>query len=149
MSAPKGNQFWKSRSKHGRDKIFSDPDILWEAACEYFEWCDVNPWQKNEAVKAGPNFGDQVSADTQRPYSLGGLCIHLDIDDNTFIRYTKEPEYEDFWDVANKIKRVIETQQFEGATVGAFNANIIARKLGLADKKEVDVKEVTVDFSEE
>ena len=32
----------------------------------------------------------------------------------------------------------IETQQFEGACVGAFNANIIARKLGLADTQEVD-----------
>ena len=35
-------------------------------------------------------------------------------------------------------EETIETQQFEGACVGAFNANIIARKLGLADKQEVD-----------
>ena len=43
MSAPKGNEFWKLRSKHGRDKIFSDPNMLWEAACEYFQWCQDNP----------------------------------------------------------------------------------------------------------
>lgn len=41
-------------------------------------------------------------------------------------------------EVLSRIERVIETQQFEGACVGAFNANIIARKLGLADKQEVD-----------
>ena len=35
-----------------------------------------------------------------------------------------------------RIESVIETQQLEGATVGAFNANIIARKLGLAEKQE-------------
>lgn len=29
-------------------------------------------------------------------------------------------------------------QKFEGASVGAFNANIIARDLGLIDKKEVE-----------
>lgn len=38
-----GNQFWKRRSKHGRDKLFKTPDVLWEAACEYFQWCDDNP----------------------------------------------------------------------------------------------------------
>jgi hypothetical protein len=29
------------------------------------------------------------------------------------------------------------TQKFEGATVGAFNANIIARDLGLKDQTDV------------
>ena len=43
MGAPKGNQFWKLRSKHGRDKLFTTPELLWQAACEYFEWCENNP----------------------------------------------------------------------------------------------------------
>lgn len=42
MAAPKGNQFWMLRSKHGRDKLFATPEALWEAACEYFQWCDEN-----------------------------------------------------------------------------------------------------------
>lgn len=137
MSAPIGNQFWKQRSKHGRDKIFSDPDILWESACEYFEWADSNPWHKNEAVKAGDHFGENVQSPTQRPYSIQALCIYLDIDDNTFERYCKEEPYQDFWAIANKIKRIIENQQFEGATVGAFKENIIARKLGLHDSQKI------------
>jgi hypothetical protein len=32
-------------------------------------------------------------------------------------------------------------QKFEGAASGAFNANIIARDLGLADKTEMKVTE--------
>jgi hypothetical protein len=43
MGAPKGNQFWKLRSKHGRDTLFESPEKMWEAACEYFQWCDDNP----------------------------------------------------------------------------------------------------------
>lgn len=35
MSAPKGNQFWKLRNRHGRSKRFASPEQLWEAACEY------------------------------------------------------------------------------------------------------------------
>ena len=46
MGAPKGNQFWKARAKHGRDKIFKTPDALWKAACEYFEWVDDNPLEE-------------------------------------------------------------------------------------------------------
>ena len=42
-----------------------------------------------------------------------------------------------FGEAINKITSRIENQQFEGATVGVFNANIIARKLGLVDKKDV------------
>lgn len=26
MAAPKGNQFWMLRSKHGRDKLFATPE---------------------------------------------------------------------------------------------------------------------------
>ena len=43
MSSPACNQFWKQRSKHGRDMLFASPTLLWEAACEYFEWCEDNP----------------------------------------------------------------------------------------------------------
>lgn len=28
MAAPKGNQFWMLRSKHGRDKLFATPEAL-------------------------------------------------------------------------------------------------------------------------
>lgn len=31
MSAPKGNQFWKLRNRHGRSKRFASPEQLWEA----------------------------------------------------------------------------------------------------------------------
>ena len=44
MAASKNNQFWKLRNKHGRDTLFSSPELLWSAACEYFDWCDENPW---------------------------------------------------------------------------------------------------------
>ena len=37
MAASKNNQFWKLRSKHGRDTLFSSPELLWSAAYEYFD----------------------------------------------------------------------------------------------------------------
>jgi hypothetical protein len=137
MSAPRGNKFWKLRSKHGRDTLFATPDMLWEAACEYFTWCDKNPWKKQEAIKSGDNAGTLISVPTQRPYTMSGLCIYLDCN-QAYFRQFKERCGEDFSTVITRIEEIIETQQFEGAAVGAFNANIIARKLGLADKKELE-----------
>lgn len=78
---------------------------------------------------------------TARPYSLGGLCIYLGASRqwwNSFRKDCTDNKNEDFLEVIARVEDTIETQQFEGACVGAFNANIIARKLGLADKQEVD-----------
>lgn len=136
MAAPKKNQFWKLRSKHGREKLFQTPDLLWEAACEYFEWCDKNPWKKCEAIKSGDFAGKIVKVPTQRPFTLTGLLLYIGANE-AYWRQFKAAEHEDFSTVISAIESVIETQQLEGAAVGAFNANIISRKLGLTDKKDV------------
>ncbi|MBK5721409.1 DNA-packaging protein [Dysgonomonas sp. Marseille-P4677] len=140
MAAPKGNKFWKLRSKHGRDKLFASPELLLEAAYEYFEWCDKNPWQKNEAVKSGNMAGSIIKVPTQRPFSLSGLCNYLGCNQGYFYEFKTNCD-KGFSDIITRIEELIEIQQFEGATVGAFNANIIARKLGLSDKQEITGKD--------
>ena len=83
----------------------------------------------------------QEVSPTQRPYSLTGLCIYLGTSSRWWSSFRSEcmkKNDEDFLHVIARVEETIETQQFEGACVGAFNANIIARKLGLSDKQEVD-----------
>lgn len=154
---PIGNQFWRLRSKHGRDKLFASPDLMWEAACEYFQWCVDHPWLKMEQTKATKSSAafkikegeitDMATRDpaeltglpTARPFTLTGLSLYLDCSEGYF-RTFKLTCSEDFLAVITRIEHVIETQQFEGAVVGAYNANIIARKLGLAEKTDHSVK---------
>jgi len=50
MAATKGNQWWKLRAKHGRDKIFKTPALLWEACVEYFEATDKRKWIQKDWV---------------------------------------------------------------------------------------------------
>ena len=139
-----GNKFWQQRSKHGRDKLFKTPDLLLEAASEYFQWCDDNPWIKKEAVKSGDMAGMIIDVPTQRPYTMQGICSYLDCGVNYFNQFEdsilkKEDSLsKDFSLVITRIREAIYQQKFEGATVGAFNANIIARDLGLTDKKEIE-----------
>jgi hypothetical protein len=130
MAAPKGNQFWKARSKHGRDKIFKDSSILWEACEEYFQWVADNPLE--EAIV----YQGKVSEEPKykmRAMTISGLCLFLDIDVTTWADYRKQ---DDFSQVINRAEKVIYNQKFEGAAADMLNPNIIARDLGLADKKD-------------
>lgn len=133
MAAPVGNRFWELRSKHGRDKIFESPEMLWKSACEYFEWCEENPWQEQDWVGKD---GDEVVKNKVRPFTLSGLCVYLDCAEITLREYGKK---EDFSAVYTRIEQIVRTQKFEGAATGFFNANIIARDLGLVNKTETEL----------
>jgi hypothetical protein len=132
MAAPKGNQFWKLADNAGRPRSYM-PDTLWQVAQDYFEWCEENPWNKMEAIKGGDNAGMLIAVPTSRPFTLSGLCVFAGIAVNTFDVYSNTQEYKE---VTTRIREICYTQKFEGAAVGAFNANIIARDLGLKDSQD-------------
>lgn len=144
MAAPEGNQFWKLRSKHGRDKLFQTPELLWEAACEYFEWCETHPFYETKpmSVSQGNNGGSSIELieiPIKRPFTLHGLCLYAGCVTSYFraFKSTIKPEDKDFLTVIGNIEETIYDQKFSGAASGFFNANIIARDLGLADKQEL------------
>lgn len=128
----KGNQFWKLRSEHGRDKLFASPELLWEAASEYFNWCDAHPWYKVEAVKSGDLAGTLMKVPMVRPYTLTGFQLYVG-SSPSFWRDFRSANHADFSSIIGQIENAMDTQKFEGAAVGAFNANIISRSLGLRD----------------
>lgn len=134
MGAPKGNKYWQLREKHGRYKIFEQPDELWEKCCEYFQWIDENPFHKLDFKGAQIQ---EVIYPIPKPYTESGLCVYLGISVDTWENYCSNVEpYKDFFGVSMMVKQIIKTQKFEGAASGFFNASIIARDLGLADKRE-------------
>jgi hypothetical protein len=134
MAAPRGNRFWEARAKHGRDLIFTSSDILWGACCEYFVWADDNPLYETKAF-AFQGIVTQESIPKMRAMTIDGLCLFLDISTDTWKLYT---DREDFIGVTRKAENVIRSQKFSGAAADLLNANIIARDLGLTDKKEVN-----------
>lgn len=133
MAAPIKNDFWKQRTKHGRDKIFSSPELLWEEACKFFEWSTDNPLQEKDWV--GKN-GKEVIKDRPRPFTLSALCLFLNISVLTFDTYSKR---EDFKEVCDRIRQTCFVQKFNAAAVGFLNANLISKELGLIDKTKLDI----------
>lgn len=135
MAAPKGNRFWELRSKHGRDKLFSTPQLLWEAAVEYFEWIEENPLKEEKVF----NYQGEIvrtGIDKMRAMTLSGLCLYLHCNENYFRVFKNQlPEGEqDFNKVIAEIESVIYNQKFQGAAADLLNSNLISMELGLRQK---------------
>lgn len=154
-----GNKFWELRSKHGRDKIFTEPETLLNQAKEYFKWCDENPLYKNEMIRGGDLAGEIIPIPTMRPYTIYGLTMFLGVNKGYFddfergLRGKSDEISKGFSVVITYIREVIYHQKYDGAVIGVFNASLIAKDLGLVEKTEVKTEvsgEVTnhnIDYS--
>ncbi|MEJ2905060.1 terminase small subunit [Pedobacter panaciterrae] len=123
-------------------------DLAWQ---QYFQYVDDNPWMKNEAVKSGEMAGRIIQIPTARPYSEVGFCAFHNLGEkyiselaDTLSKHLKDKEcknlneVEGLSNVLTQARARCRAQKFEGAAVGAFNANIIARDLGMVDNKKIE-----------
>ena len=168
MPAPQGNQFWKLRSKHGRKRLFESPELLWEAASEYFEWCDEHPYLKQEQkkgntiipkdAKLSPDEFKEVSnpiaeIPTQRPYTMQGLCLYLDCGINYFnqfeesLREKKDELSKDFSLTITRIRQIVQDRQVSGGLTGSYNPMLIARLLGLKEKQDITSNDQSISLN--
>lgn len=147
MPYAKGNKLWQRRSKIGRNRIFCDADLLWKEAEAYFEFCDENPWQRVELVKY-QGCVNEAEVPLGRPYTIEGLTIFLGVSSAYFrsakvdlrekIEKGKASEADvALLDAIELIEQTIRTQQIEGAAVGVFSHNLVARLNGLADNQNL------------
>ena len=142
MAAPEGNQFWQARSSHGRNPKFETADDLWDACIEYFEWVDNNPLETADKVTF-QGVGTLMMIPKMRAMTQNGLFLFLGISPQTWANYR---ERDGFLEITARVESVIYEQKFTGAAADMLNPNIIARELGLADKKElsgeVEIKKI-------
>ncbi len=131
---------WQFARLHSGQPPAYTPAALWDKACEYFAWCEANPWYRHDVVKvAGKNFGKQVKTSVGRPYTVSGFCIFAGISEQTFMNYTQGIGYAEYFGYCDQIRQIIRNQKFEGASIGAFNANLIARDLGITEKVDTNL----------
>lgn len=136
----KGNQFWKHHTSRGRKRIFSTPNMLWKAACEYFEWCDNNPLIE---IDYKGKDADRVEIPKMQAYTLRGLCVFLDVNEEYIRQFEKslidrdDDLSKEFSRIITRIRDIIFVQKFNGAAAGLLNPNIIARDLSLVDRSDV------------
>lgn len=129
----KGNQLWRQNKMVPRPFKFNSPDEFLAAVHAYFEWSDENPIEEQKVFGTGL----KINVNHDRPLTMASACIHMGMAKSTWALYRDKPE---FTEVIHMVESVMTEQKFAGAAVGIFNANIIARDLGLADRKEIDGK---------
>ncbi len=138
-----GNQFWTHRSTHGRGTLFGSPELMWEAAVEYFQWCIDNPLLEVQYVGKDAK---RVEVPKMRPFTLQGLCRFLDCNTKYFNEFD-EKNHPDFSEIITRIRETIYEQKFTGAAAGFLKESIIVRDLGLADKKDLAVSgDIVVEY---
>jgi len=127
-----GNQYWKRRSKHGRDRIIKDPETLANASDEYFKWCIDNPII--EIDFRGKDL-TKIELPHPRAFKKNELARFCHLAQWRSIEELTEVS-NDFSQVITHIEGIISDQKYTYAVVGMFNSNIVARDLGLADKTD-------------
>lgn len=150
--ANEGNQWWAKRSKHGRGLLFSSPELMWSAACEYFAHEDNRTDLQSEDVGWYQGTA-QVHVKTHKiPYTWQGLCLFFGCSLSYFRTrktiWTKEAKEateqgitddvaEDFLAVLNLIEITIFKQQYDASQAGIFREGLTARYLKLNDATQL------------
>jgi len=134
MAPPKGNRYWRLRKSHGRKLIFLNSKKLWDKCVVYFNWVEDNPLYELKAFHS-QGIITKTELPKMRAMTITGLCLFLGISYETWQLYK---ERNDFIEITTRVEDIIYEQKFTGAAAELLNPNIIARDLGLKDKREFD-----------
>lgn len=118
-------------------KYIKPPEKLWEHFEAYVKKESENPMFKIEYVGKD---GREVRTALNVPITFEGFECYLadlgiiqDLGDYTRNRDNK---YDDYSAIITRIQKNCFVQNLKGAAVGLFNANIIAKKLGMVEKTQ-------------
>ena len=124
-----------------KHKYIETPEKLWQLFLDYIEHERSNPMYKVEYVGKD---GNQVKTPLETPITFEGFECYLQdqgvINDLGHYSSNLNNAYDEYLPIITRVKQNCFVHNFKGASVGLFNANIIARKLGLVDKKETEMK---------
>lgn len=108
---------------------------------EYFEFMKTQYWIKNESIKSGDLAGTTMQVETRTPLTRGNLCIFAGITKATLDNYLSNKEgYENHFAITKMALEIIDNDQIEGAMLGVYNTNLVARLQGLKEQTETEVK---------
>jgi hypothetical protein len=132
-----------------KHKNVETPEAMAELFLEYSKYQKDSPKFENIVHQ---KTGDIIPVPREVPLTWNGFEIWLS--DNGILeklddyKANKDSRYSAYADIITRIGKIIYQDKYNGAAAGIFNPNIIARDLGLADKKEVDKKTTKITFKD-
>jgi hypothetical protein len=123
-----------------KKKYIETPEKLWELFLEYVKHERENPMFKIEYVGKD---GERVATPLETPITFEGFeCYLADkgvINDLGDYSKNDDGRYESYAPIITRIRQNCYVHNYKGAAVGLFNANLVARKLGIKDSTETNV----------
>ena len=123
------------------------PKQLAEKFEEYVHWCENNEMEIEEKQKGivGNGYVDKSTKNyKQRLVSVHGFLVFIGKTKRWWSQLSDGKQGEKFSYLKVSITEYCEDYQKEMAAAGVFNANIISRLLGLADKKELTGEAINI-----
>lgn len=121
------------------------PEELWEKTVEYLEWCETEKITREVPMKGGI-----VLVSYPRPPLWEGLMLRLKVSRDYLavleIEAKKKAESEDeekrkegeeYLSVIARVKNIMFEKKYTGAAIGLWDARLVTRYLGIAEKKEI------------
>lgn len=125
----------------GGRPLYYSPKELAEKFVEFVEWCNDNSFNI-EQTKTTETMRDEKTETTStsfvRMVSVGSFLVFIGKTRRWWGELSNGKQGERFSAVKEAITEYCEEYQKEMAATGVFNANIISRLLGLADKKQIE-----------
>lgn len=125
----------------GRPRNFNDPIEIWNLFLEYKKFCEENPRFTYTASQ-----GRLLQIPHIKPLTIDGFETFCYGKSLTISHYfeNREGRYEDFCDIVTRIKKEIRGDQLEGAFIGQYSSNIVARLNNISEKTENINKNIEV-----
>lgn len=123
------------------------PKQLAEKFEEYVKWCEENEIELGERQKgiASGGYVDKTTTNyKQRLISVHGFLVFIGKSKRWWTELSDGKQGDKFSTLKDSITSYCEDYQKEMAAAGIFNANIISRLLGLADKKELTGESINI-----
>lgn len=133
--APGKNSFWKLRLKHGRNHKIETAKEIEDNFEEYCQWVEKNPLME---VDYRGKDAIEVKIPKMRAMTKEHFAICCGLSGWEVLEAYKK-RGEDFLEIITRIEKIIYYQKFTGAAAGFLNSSIIAKDLGMIDKKEMEI----------
>jgi len=117
-----------------KPKYIETPEKLWSLFLDYVNHEKNNPMYRRDYVGKD---GMPIDTPLQVPITFEGFeCYVADLDiiqDLGDYSNEKNESYAEYRPIITRIRKMCFVQNFKGASVNLFNANLIAKKLGLKE----------------
>ena len=124
----------------GRLVVSNTAEELFDNGLKYFKWCKENPIIARRPIMTGKRAGQVGEIEYTRPYTIKGLCLHCNIDEEYMadIRGLKDKK-NPYYVAVSKLLYIIYVQNMEGAMVDIYNPMFVAKVLNM-EKDETPVE---------